>query len=960
MKQRLLTGLFVIALGTGFLAQNPINGIINDYSPVTGFECDSSVLLVSGTSGLAAGDLVLLIQMQGSAISKANNSTFGDILSNGSAGNYEFNRVESITAGKVRLRYKITRSYEVSGSLQLVRVPEYADVTAQQSTCQAWDGSTGGVFVIDVSGTLTMQGDIDVSALGFRGGQAVDAATAGNDETNYFYPFNPILSGAKGEGIAIITSNESYGRGKAANAGGGGNAHNAGAGGGGNAGAGGFGGLEYYNIPGQPTLNTNGIGGLKIFESNSLKATMGGGGGAGNVNDSAGESGGNGGGIIIIRANAIQSNDFKLLANGGNVVSPGTNRNDGQGGGGAGGTILLQANNLLDILKAELKGGNGGNCLFNVETQIIGPGGGGGGGKLAANQAFPNLGWDNSGGANGIANQNLSNGAEPGQSGTMIPNALLWPQDTIPLITEIDISFCQGDSIVIGGLAYTLSGTVVDTIVGTGACDSIIIYHLTAHPHIEIFNDIALCPNEPFNFNGVNYFAPGTVSDTLTNEFGCDSIIHYGLLLLPHSEVFIDISLCPNEPFSLNGVDYFAPGSITDALSNEFGCDSIIHYNLLLLTQPTRTETIKFCPGETVLIAGQSYTQPGIVVVTVPASMGCDTIVTYTLSSLLPAPSVVAIQCPIDISIIVDPGMAPTVINYNMPTATSNCPCPDLSLSLTSGPASGGLFPNGITQVCYKAEDACGNSKTCCFKVTVREVQPCDIKVIGCMRYELLSITADAIQNKTYRIKVTNNCANKMIYTAIQLPNAVVAAAPANLSVFTADSGRKYDVRNPNYSPFYSIRFKSTTDSIANGQSDIFEYTLPPQSAPNYIHVTTRLAPQLFFEAHLNTFYCPIGITITHSGNRSEESVLEKQDQLTLFPNPTDGTLWVDMGKWTGKELNYRIFNTQGQQVLANTSAADDGLLRIELPNGIPNGLYFFELLRDNGEKETQRFVLQR
>ena len=178
------------------------------------------------------------------------------------------------------------------------------------------------------------------------------------------------------------------------------------------------------------------------------------------------------------------------------------------------------------------------------------------------------------------------------------------------------------------------------------------------------------------------------------------------------------------------------------------------------------------------------------------------------------------------------------------------------------------------------------------------------------------------------------------------------------MSIFTADSGRKYDVRNPNYSPFYSIRFKSITDSIANGQSDIFEYTLPPQSAPNYIHVTTRLEPQMFFESHLNTFYCPIGIT--QSGNRSEEPVLTLEQQVTLFPNPNDGVLWVDLGKWTGKKVEYRIFNSQGQQMLMNSTTANDEPLRIELPIGIANGLYFFELLQENVEKETQRFVLQR
>jgi hypothetical protein len=62
-----------------------------------------------------------------------------------------------------------------------------------------------------------------------------------------------------------------------------------------------------------------------------------------------------------------------------------------------------------------------------------------------------------------------------------------------------------------------------------------------------------------------------------------------------------------------------------------------------------------------------------------------------------------------------------------------------------------------------------------------------------------------------------------LIYTAIQLPDGVDAVEPANLSTYNSPEGRNYLVRNPNFTPFYSIRFKSTTDSIANGESDVFD-----------------------------------------------------------------------------------------------------------------------------------------
>jgi hypothetical protein len=181
---------------------------------------------------------------------------------------------------------------------------------------------------------------------------------------------------------------------------------------------------------------------------------------------------------------------------------------------------------------------------------------------------------------------------------------------------------------------------------------------------------------------------------------------------------------------------------------------------------------------------------------------------------------------------------------------------------------------------------------------------------------------------------------------------------PDQLSVFTAESGRKYDVRNPNFSPFYSIRFKSIADSIANGQSDIFQYTLPAQSAPLYMDITSRLATQVFYEAHLNTFYCPIGVTQSNS-NRDNATTTTAADRLQLFPNPSDGTLWVDLSQWSGKRPVWRIFNSQGQQVLQNTAVPEDDLLRIDMPKGMPDGLYFFEIQADSGERETLRFVLK-
>jgi len=520
------------------------------------------------------------------------------------------------------------------------------------------------------------------------------------------------------------------------------------------------------------------------------------------------------------------------------------------------------------------------------------------------------------------------------------------------------IEFCPGDIVTIGGEDYTESGTVIDTIAGTVGCDTIVTYTLVKLPYNVGAETIEFCPGEVVTIGGEDYTESGTVIDTIAGAIGCDTIVTYTLVKLPYNVGAATIEFCPGEVVTIGGEAYTESGTVVDTIAGTVGCDTIVTYTLVKLPQPTRSETVEFCSGDVVNIGGNDYTQPGIVIDTIPATVGCDTVVTYILQFIDTPNSSVSIDCPDDIDVAIDPGAGPAAVSYNLPAVSSDCECPGIALNLTQGFASGSLFPVGTTTVCYQAKDSCGNTASCCFEVFVREEQACDVKTIGCMKWELLDITRSASSlNLNYRIRVTNTCANKMIYTAIQIPDGMVAVEPANNSVFTTNNGRDYDVRNPNYSPFYSIRFKSKADSIANGQSDIFEYTLPPQINPAYIHVNARLYPQIFYEAHLNTFNCPIQIVQDKPQNREDFS---QSSNLRVFPNPTSGALYADLSDWQGEQLKVQILNSQGQQVQLLTMQAGDAPQSVELPEGLSAGLYFLEVFRENGEKQAVRFVVQR
>ncbi|MEO5945853.1 MAG: LamG-like jellyroll fold domain-containing protein [Chitinophagaceae bacterium] len=429
-----------------------IGDIINDYTPVIGFNPCENKITVEDANAYNTGDTVLLIQMKGAVIDSTNTAAFGTVTGYKNAGNYEFNYVKSKTGNIIELKNTLTRQYDIPlGKVQLIRVPYYQNVNVTSVlTCLPWDGNKGGVLVLNVQDTLNLSSNIDVSGKGFRGGgDLVSNPSSFNCyENQFFYPVNPDLASEKGESIAIISSNKSYGKGSIANGGGSGNSHNSGGGGGSNFASGGFGGYNFEAGTCSVTVpfDNRGLGGKQLNYNNTQnKIFLGGGGGAGHSNNpQAFESkGGNGGGIAIIISDKIKSNGNKILANGNNGLPCGSNGSgchEGMGGGGGGGTILINANLHLDNNQIEVKGGNGAN-MTAAGFLKVGPGGGGGAGLLwVSNAAIPsNINLTATGGLNGVCTGYSNNpwGATPGIAGSNLLNLQI-PIDNTPFKPNID------------------------------------------------------------------------------------------------------------------------------------------------------------------------------------------------------------------------------------------------------------------------------------------------------------------------------------------------------------------------------------------------------------------------------------------------------------------------------------------------------------------------------------------
>lgn len=348
------------------------------------------------------GDTVLVIQIKGVESRTDEGPLYGDPTQLvGSPGRYEFLIILSTVSGTRKIQFKnnLTKTYDPSGDVQIIRVPSYynAVVGAGGLSCPPWDSTlkTGGVLTMIIGKTLTLNGDIDVSGKGFRGGAPVsgDGTCTDISTNNYSYNNSYTNSGLKGEGVVswggfdMVTYQPIFpffakGRGSNLTGGGAGNGKFSGGGGGGNIAMGGRGGLE-SNTCGNPA--TGGTGGkgisLTILDDNS-RIFMGGGGG-GSTSTTAG-SGGYGGGIVLIICNEIAGNGHSIKADGADGgVASGVS---GAGGGGAGGSVViyLESFNAASTTLLTAKGGKGGNTLSQY-----GEGGGGAGGMVWTNIALP-------------------------------------------------------------------------------------------------------------------------------------------------------------------------------------------------------------------------------------------------------------------------------------------------------------------------------------------------------------------------------------------------------------------------------------------------------------------------------------------------------------------------------------------------------------------------------------------
>lgn len=231
----------------------------------------------------------------------------------------------------------------------------------------------------------------------------------------------------------------------------------------------------------------------------------------------------------------------------------------------------------------------------------------------------------------------------------------VWKFNTIgcPAINNtINSVICQGDSVLFDNTYLKANGTYKDTVQTTQGCDSIITLNLVVNPATSSLIFDSVCMGSNYNFNGKILTTTGTYFDTIQNANGCDSVIE--LRLANYANPVVSITPSANVLTATSGfVSYkwFKDGALINGqttnmltvsltgnyrveVSNTKGCTDTISYFYTASACVTVYDTVSnsICENDSVLFNTKYYKATGFYNDTLPNSIGCDSIVTLSLT----------------------------------------------------------------------------------------------------------------------------------------------------------------------------------------------------------------------------------------------------------------------------------------------------------------------------------------
>ena len=192
------------------------------------------------------------------------------------------------------------------------------------------------------------------------------------------------------------------------------------------------------------------------------------------------------------------------------------------------------------------------------------------------------------------------------------------------------VDICDECSFWYQGHKYDLPGVYNETIPRTNDCDSIFSLTIRIADGWHFFDTLHTCAGQAKEWRGKTLTKGGDYTDPFKTVDGLhDSVYHVHLVEHDPIESFETVTICASEKFYWwMGKARSENGDYTETRKTKYGCDSVCHLNLTVLPLPEPVKKIEyFCQGQGVITHGTKVEKDTTITDTLTAINGCDSVV---------------------------------------------------------------------------------------------------------------------------------------------------------------------------------------------------------------------------------------------------------------------------------------------------------------------------------------------
>lgn len=156
------------------------------------------------------------------------------------------------------------------------------------------------------------------------------------------------------------------------------------------------------------------------------------------------------------------------------------------------------------------------------------------------------------------------------------------------LITNVMVvDLCDGDIVEVGGVPYAEAGNYEIVLQDANGCDSIIQLTINILPLPVLDESASICAGETYIIGNDSFTVAGDYTVYVTAANGCDSIIYLSLIVNEVYEVGVNQTICEGDTYLIGGNEFNQPGNYSVTLQSQAGCDSTILLALSVVTIDT-------------------------------------------------------------------------------------------------------------------------------------------------------------------------------------------------------------------------------------------------------------------------------------------------------------------------------------------------------------------------------------